>query len=153
MLIRPVRYEDAESLQRNCFGAMTAEQVAAEIASLVDSTDAVGLVAVDDDGNALATCTVTRLTHRLCRHRADLGGFVINPSAQGTGLARRIVNEASRYARGWGCTILEISCRGGTHAEAAYVGLGFTEWARLPGGYREEAGTFDEVRLWRSLDG
>ncbi|MBM7783586.1 GNAT family N-acetyltransferase [Tenggerimyces flavus] len=152
MLIRPVRYEDAASLQRHCFGAMTIEQVAAMIESLVDVTDTVSLVA-DDGSEAVASCTVTRLTHRLCRHRADIGGFVIAPSAQGTGLARRIVNEASRYAREWDCTILEISCRGGTHAEEAYVGLGFTEWARLPGGYREEAGTFDEVRLWKRLDG
>ncbi len=155
MLIRPVRKDDAESLQRNCFSATTVEQTTALIQPLIGAyarNEAVMLVA-ENDREVVATCTVKRLEHRLRRHRVDLGGFVIAPSAQGTGLARRIVNEASRYARDWGCTILELSCRGGTHAEEAYKGLGFVEWARLPGGYVEEAGTYDEVRLWRSVDG
>jgi GNAT superfamily N-acetyltransferase len=155
MLIRPVRNDDAGSLQRNCLSATTVEQTTALIQPLIGAyarNEAVMLVA-ENDGEVVATCTVKRLEHRLCRHRVDLGGFVIAPSARGTGLARRIVNEASRYARDWGCTILEISCRGGTHAEDAYKGLGFAEWARLPGGYIEEAGTYDEVRLWRRVDG
>jgi len=156
MLIRPVRYEDAASLTRNCFSGNTVDQTAAMISPLVDDfarAEAVWLVAADETDEIVGTCTITRLQHRLCRHRADLGGFVVTPPARGTGLARRIVDEASRYVREWGCTILEISCRGGTHAEDAYNGLGFTEWARLPGGFVEEAGTFDEVRLWKSVDG
>lgn len=95
---------------------------------------------------------LTRLEHHMCRHRADVGGFVVATRAQGTGLARKIVLAAEDKARTWGCTILEISCRGGTHAEDAYVGLGFIRRGRLPGGYHDRDGqVFDEVGLWRPI--
>ena len=71
------------------------------------------------------------------------------PDARGTGLARKMIEKATLHARNWGCSILEISCRGGTHAEAAYLGLGFAEWGRLRGGYHDRGDRiFDEVRLW-----
>jgi hypothetical protein len=61
----------------------------------------------------------------MCRHRADIGGFVV---------------------------ALEISCRGGTHAETAYRGLGFAEWGRLSGGYHDHGDQIiDEVRLWMPI--
>lgn len=155
MRIRAVRPEDVGGLQRNCFGASTVEETETLVRDLVQDQErgeVVCLVAVEDDGEVLGTCTLTRLEHRMCRHRADIGGFVVATSAQGTGLARKIVQAAEDKARSWGCTILEISCRGGTHAEDAYVGLGFIRWGRLPGGYHDRDGqVFDEVRLWRSI--
>ncbi len=155
MIIRPVRDEDAASLQRNCFGAITVEQTAEMIKPAVQEgkrEEAVMLVAVRDDGDVVGTCSVTRLQHRLCRHRAEVGGFVLTPAAQGTGLARQLIVAASRDAASWGCSILEISCRGGTHAEDAYLGLGFREWGRLPEGYHDHGGLiFDEVRLWMPI--
>jgi hypothetical protein len=36
-------------------------------------------------------------------------------------------------------------------AERAYRGLGFTEWARLPGGYLDYDAIYDEVRLYRPV--
>jgi GNAT superfamily N-acetyltransferase len=73
---------------------------------------------------------------------------VIHPEAQGSGLARRLTAGAAQWAQERGCEVLEIEVRGGTHAEGAYLGLGFVEWGRLPGGLVEEAGTFDEVCLY-----
>lgn len=155
MLIRPVREGDAGDLQRNCFSGTSLEQTTAMVEDAMAEQKrggAVTLVAVRDDGEVVGTCTVTRLQHRMCRHRADVGGFVIAPTAQGTGLARKIIEAACRHAANWGCTVLEISCRGGTHAEDAYIGLGFKEWGRLPDGYHDHGDlTYDEVRLWMPI--
>ncbi|MGV2385410.1 MAG UNVERIFIED_CONTAM: GNAT family N-acetyltransferase [Thermobifida fusca] len=155
MLIRPVRAEDAASLRRNCFSAMSLEDIASLIEDSADAMErgeGVMLVAVDGEKEAVGTCSVSRLGHRLCRHRAEISGFVVAPLSRGTGLARQIVEAARRQAASWGCTILEISCRGRTHAEDAYRGFGFTEWGRLPGGFHDDSGLiFDEVRLWMPI--
>ena len=88
----------------------------------------------------------------LTRHRVGVGGFVVAPRSRGTGLARRLMDEAAEWARRWGGTMLEISCRGGTHAEEAYRGLGFIEWGRLPQGLIEPDGVaFDEVHYYRPV--
>jgi hypothetical protein len=41
------------------------------------------LVAVDRSGGVVGMTTVKRLQHRMCRHRAELGGLVILPTARG----------------------------------------------------------------------
>ncbi|TCO30465.1 ribosomal protein S18 acetylase RimI-like enzyme [Kribbella steppae] len=155
MLIRPVRESDIESLHRNRLCGLTIEETAELVMSATDEEhgdESRFLVAVAQGGGVVGMTTVKRLKHRMCRHRAELGGFVILPVARGTGLARRIVDAASRHAGDWGCSILEVSCRGGTHAEKAYVGLGFQVWGQLPGGFHDHDGlVFDEVRLWMSL--
>lgn len=155
MIIRPVREEDTASLQRNCFTQSTFEQTAEIVRPSLDDhnhDETVMLVAVGDDGEVVGNCTLTRQQHRMCRHRAEVGGFVIVPSSRGTGLARKILGVASQYARDWGCSILEIGCRGGTHAEDAYVGLGFRVWARLPDGFHDHGDRrYDEVRLWMPI--
>lgn len=108
-------------------------------------------VAVDDSNDVLGSVTVTRNQHRLRRHRASLGGFVVRESSRGTGVARKLNEACAEWAREQGCTILELEVRGGTHAEGAYRGLGFVEYGRLPGGMVEEAGTFDQVEMFMHL--
>ncbi len=145
--VREVELEDVESLQRNCFSLNTVEQTRANVESALmkaKSGEAISLVAVRRD-DIVGNVSVTRNAHRLQRHRAHLGGFVIHPSAQGQRLARTLTSAAARWAAERGCSILELDCRGGTHAEDAYRGLGFREWGRLPDGFIEEAGTFDQV--------
>lgn len=152
--IREVELGDAASLQRNCFSLNTVEQTWANVgAALANAARGEGtsLVAVRD-GEVIGNVSVSRNVHRLERHRAHLGGFVIHPSAQGQGVARRLTVAAARWAAGHGCHILEVACRGGTRAEDAYRGLGFTEWARLPAGYVEGAGTFDQVGFHLRID-
>lgn len=155
MHLRPMRETDIDDLRLNCYGGMDAEPARQMLLTLppgVAEADRFVVVAEDDGGEVVANCTMSRLAHRMCRHRADLGGFVITPRAQGTGLARRLVGYLAEHARhDWGCTILEIACRGGTHAERAYLGLGFTEYARLPAGYDDHGVIYDEVRLFRPL--
>ncbi|MGW7683598.1 N-acetyltransferase family protein [Kribbella sp. NPDC054772] len=104
----------------------------------------------ENQGGVVGMTTVERLAHRMRGHRAKLGGFVIVPAARGTGLARQIVDAAGSQANAWGCSVLEVSCRGGTNAERAYVGLGFREWGRMPDGFHDRGGQlYDEVLLWK----
>lgn len=151
MLIRQARPEDAPALRESCFDATPVAEIRAWIdtarAADRDGTGAM-LVAADDLGTAVGTLSVSLRTHRLERHRAEIGGFVIRADHRGTGLARRLADAAAGWARDRGCTILELTCRGGTHAEAAYRGLGFREWGRLPAGLVEPAGTFDQVNFY-----
>lgn len=154
MLIRPVTEEDVESLRDNCFSTTTVDQTRSNVQAalvLMSAGEGTSLVAVDERGQVVGNLTVTRKTHRLERHRAEIGGFVITPRAQGSGLARTLVDAAAEWATDHGCTMLEISCRGRTRAEDAYIGLGFQEWGRLPGGYREPAGVFEQVNLFKEL--
>lgn len=152
MLIRPVREDDVGSLHENRLCGLTIEETTQLVTAAVreeGGRESCFLVAVADDGGVVGMTTVRRLTHRMCRHRAELGGFVIVPAARGTGLARRIVNAAGGCAHDWGCSVLEVSCRGGTDAERAYLGLGFQIWGRLPGGFHDRGERiFDEVKLW-----
>lgn len=139
------------SLRDSCFSALdlnqTRENVDAALA-LVAAGEGTSLVAVEED-RVVGNLTVTR--KRLERHRVEVGGFVVAPSARGSGLARRLIDGAEAWARASGCTILELSCRGGTHAEDAYIHLGFREWGRLPDGCREPRGEFDQVNLYRRI--
>ena len=151
--IRPVELADAVSLTENCFTLNTVDEVRANVERALaqaEAGDGVSLVAVTD-GRVLANVTVSLNAHRLRRHRAHLGGFVIHPDSQGSGLARRLTAASATWAQDKGCELLEIEVRGGTSAEAAYLRLGFTEWARLPGGLVEDAGTYDEVCLYLSI--
>ena len=149
-----MRLEDVESLQRNCFSLNTVEQTRSMVEAAMAKRDAGEgtLLVAARDAEVLGNVTVTRNAHRLERHRAHLGGFVIHPDAQGQGLARQFVAAAATWARDHGCSLLELGCRGGTHAEEAYRGLGFIEWGRLPGGFVEEAGTFDQVCFYADID-
>lgn len=112
------------------------------------------LVATDQDDLAIGTCTLTRRRHRLERHRAEIGGFVIRADHRGTGVARKLVEGCATLAREmWSAQTLELGVRGGTHAEDAYRGLGFTEWARFPGGFQDRDATYDDVRLFLPVGG
>ena len=96
--------------------------------------------------------TLIQPDHILTRHRVGVAGFVVASRARGTGVARRLIDEAAEWARRWGGTMLEISCRGGTRAEEAYRGLGFIEWGRLTQGHIDHDGAaFDDVHFYRPL--
>ncbi|WP_427889284.1 GNAT family N-acetyltransferase [Kribbella sp. GL6] len=156
MIIRRVRTADIASLHANRLCGLTIDETTELVRSAVEQEtgeEFCFLVAADEQGVAGMT-TVRRLEHRMRRHRAELGGFVIVPAARGTGLARRIVGAAGDVVARWGCSVLEVSCRGGTEAERAYRGLGFEEWGRLPDGLRDRGGlVYDEVRLWTAAVG
>lgn len=151
-MIRVARVEDAASLQQVCYTATSLEIVRGWLDPAEDA-DRVVLVATTGDDAAIGNCTLTRHRHWLERHRAEIHGFVIGSDHRGTGVARRLVEACSDYARAnWDAATLELAVRGGTHAEDAYRGLGFVEWARMPDGLHDRDGVYDDVRLFRPVD-
>ncbi len=152
MRIRRATEHDLGELRRAIFTEMSLAELRAADERFNRPPDSIQVVAENDDREIVASCNLIRETHRMRRHRAELGGFVIIPTERGSGLARRMIDYLARYARReWDVSILDVACRGGTAAERAYRGLGFTEWARLPNGYVDYDAVYDEVRLFRSL--
>ncbi|MFC7619699.1 GNAT family N-acetyltransferase [Microlunatus sp. GCM10028923] len=148
MAIRVGRADDAEALQQACFSGTPVDVVRGWL-DPPQGPDRVLLVATDQDDIVIGTCTLTRHRHRMERHRAEIGGFVIRVDHRGTGVARKLVAGCAAFARAeWSSETLELGVRGGTHAENAYRGLGFTEWARFPAGLRDRDTSYDDVRLF-----
>ncbi|NYE72282.1 GNAT family N-acetyltransferase [Microlunatus parietis] len=148
MAIRVGRADDAEALQQVGFSGTPVDVVRGWL-DPPQGPDRVLLVATDQNDVAIGTCTLTRRRHRMERHRAEIGGFVIRADHRGTGVARKLVEGCAAFARElWSSQTLELGVRGGTHAEDAYRGLGFTEWARFPGGLRDRDATYDDVRMF-----
>jgi GNAT superfamily N-acetyltransferase len=151
-MIRIGSPDDAAALQQACYRGASVEMIR-EWLEPAEEADRVLLVATDDADVAIGNCTLTRRAHRMERHRAEIGGFVISPVHRGTGVARQLVDACVDYARTiWGSETLELGVRGGTHAEDAYRWLGFVEWARMPSGLRDRDGIYDDVRLYRRID-
>lgn len=150
-MIRMGRPDDAVALRNACYASASVEMIH-DWLDPAEETDRVLLVAADDADVAIGNCTLTRRTHRMERHRAELGGFVISPDHRGTGVARQLVDACAEYAhRKWASETLELGVRGGTHAEDAYRGLGFVEWARMPRGLHDRDAIYDDVRLYRPV--
>jgi len=76
---------------------------------------------------------------------------------QGRGIARALLQQTLEEAVTWGIELLTVGVRGGTPAEEVYHRLGFREYARLPGGFKEmcdgEVLTFDDVSLYHPSNG
>lgn len=150
-MIRIGQPDDANALHRSCYPNAPAELIRSWL-DPAEEPERVLLIATDDDDSAIGNCTLTRHQHRLERHRAEIGGFVISPHYRGTGVARQLVEACAAYAHTtWASESLELGVRGGTHAEDAYRGLGFIEWARMPGGLHDHDRTYDDVRLYRRV--
>lgn len=152
--IRPVRLEDAVHLQANCFSRNTVDEVREQIRrglSEFARQERVPLVA-EVGGAVVGSADLERETHRLQRHRAGWGGVVVCGLYQRRGIARALLQETLTWAAAWGIEILTVGVRGGTPAEEVYHRLGFREYARLPGGFKETRDgallVFDEVALY-----
>ena len=109
------------------------------------------------DGTVVGSANLARETHRLTRHRATWGGVVVCGHYQGRGIARALLQETLAQASSWGIELLTVGVRGGTPAEEVYHRLGFREYARLPGGFKEvrdgELLFFDDVSLYLPVPG
>jgi len=112
------------------------------------------------EADGLITCISLRIpwaelareTHRLLSHRAEWGGVVVCRHYQRRGIARALLQETLVRAASWGIELVTVGVRGGTGAEQVYHRLGFREYARLPGGFKEvcdgKVTVFDDVRLY-----
>jgi len=151
-VVRIATPDDAVALHQFCYPGTPIDTVRA-LLDPAEEIDRVVLVATASDDVTIGTCTLTRHQHRLERHRAEIRGFVIAPEHRGTGVARQLVQGCADYAcMSWNAATLELAVRGGTHAEDAYPGLGFVEWARMPNGLQDEDRAYDDVRLSRPVN-
>jgi GNAT superfamily N-acetyltransferase len=154
IIIRRVRREDAADLQANCFSRNHLSEVQQQIeGSLAGMAENRWLHLVAEvDGTVVGSAELKRETHRLLSHRAEWTGVVVCGLYQGRGIARALLQKTLEEATTWGIELLTVGVRGGTPAESVYHRLGFREYARLPGGFKEvrdgELMVFDEVSLY-----
>jgi GNAT superfamily N-acetyltransferase len=156
IVVRAVQTVDAAQLRENVFSANTLAQVEERIAGNVRAFEKgteVHLVA-EVDGVVVGAGGMVRNAFPLHAHRGELVSLVVHPHYQRRGIARRIVEQIVKRAVSMGLEILEVSCRGGTPAEAVYPRLGFVEWGRLPRGIVEPWGdhrVYDQVHFYMPL--
>ena len=154
VIIRRVRGEDAADLQANCFSRNTLIEVQQHLDnSLAGMADNRWLHLVAEvDRMVVGSAELKRETHRLLSHRAEWTGVVVCGHYQGRGIARALLQETLAHAASWSIELLTVGVRGGTPAEEVYHHLGFREYARLPGGFKEvrdgELLVFDDVSLY-----
>ncbi len=143
VILRRATLADADSIANNIKSLNTADEIRAQI-QIFAECNMTHIVAEEDGrivGNALLV--PSRYYPQGEAHRAELADFVINPSHQGSGLARRLIDALAEAAIAQGVTQLETSCRDSdARALAAYRGLGFVEWGHLPNAWDEGGLTF-----------
>ena len=154
VLIRRVRREDAPDLQTYCFSRNQLDDVQQQIErSLAGMAENRWLHLVAEvDGIVVGSAELKHETHRLLSHRAEWTGVVVCSLYRGRGIARALLTKTLAQAALWSIEIVTVGVRGGTLAEEVYRRLGFREYARLPGGFKEvrdgEVLIFDEVGLY-----
>jgi GNAT superfamily N-acetyltransferase len=133
--IRPVRPEDVEGLNENCFPRASRDEVRRIIeASLRGTLDGryIHLVA-DADGQVVGTVELGAQGGR-ARHRGELFRFVVSENHRGKGIARGLLDAIRAEAKKMDIEMIDAAARANTQAEDAYRKLGFVEFGRLPGG-------------------
>ena len=156
LIIRPVELKDARQFRDNLYTRNTLEQIEALIVENIQKSEEkklVHMVAVLE-GEIVGTAILTKNSHPLRSHRAEVGGLVVKYELWGRGIARRLIEECKRLAGGMGVNILEVSCRGGEQAEIIYRHLGFIEYSRMSKGLIEpwnEHQAFDDAYLYQPI--
>ena len=153
IVIRPVRPEDAEDLQYNCFSANFLDEVKTDIEERIKAFEKGQLVhlVAEVEGVVIGTGILTKNYHPYKTHRGKVGSLVVHPDYQRKGIARSIIDAMHCYAESMGLRYLDVGCRGGTPAENVYPRLGFFECSRIPEVLVEPWGenlVFDEVSFY-----
>src|SRR5438067_816866 len=93
VIIRPVEQIDACQLRQNCFPMNTLEEMESLIAANIRAfaEDTTVMLVAETDGKIVGSITLQRRLHRLCKHRAEVGGLVIHSPYQGRGIARWLI--------------------------------------------------------------
>ena len=72
---------------------------------------------------------------------APITALVVSQGQRGKGVARRLLDEAERAARTWGCDLLEVSSGRRPERDAAHRAAGFADAADRSVRYRKELGS------------
>jgi len=104
---------------------------------------------VTRDGGGLTGCVYVELR----RPRAYFGMLSVAPSRQGTGLGRRLVDDAERYARDHGCDAMDIRVVNlRTELPAFYRKLGYVERGTEPVNDPRALQPFHFILMSKALD-
>jgi GNAT superfamily N-acetyltransferase len=110
------------------------------------------LLTVDDRPAGWAA--LLRAASPLRRHWATVLRVQVDPSRQGAGLGRLLMDGIHEIARADGLEFLQLGARDRTGVDGFYRRLGYQEFGRLPGAIRVAPGDDrDEILLVRRLDG
>ncbi len=70
-------------------------------------------------------------------HRAEVRKLLVHPGCRGQGLARALMAEVERRARGLGRSLITLDTRTGDKAEPLYASLGYKTAGVIPGYCRD----------------
>ena len=98
------------------------------------------LLAAWSEGELVGTVQLDLGTPADARHRADLEGLLVHPSARGRGIGRALVQRGEQAAQRHGRSLLVLEARENSAAEALCRQLGWTRLGCIPGYTRDAAG-------------
>ena len=91
------------------------------------------LLAAEVDGRLAGTVQLIHDTMPNQPHRAEVSKLLVHPDFRRRGIARALMAELERRARGMGRTLLTLDTRTGDDAERLYTALGFQTTGVIPG--------------------
>ena len=106
-------------------------------------------VAVDDDGRVLGLCIVHPNNIGRCGVIAN-ASYAVASSARGKGAGEALVRESLRRAKDLGFRVMQFNAvvASNTAAIRLYEKIGFQPLGTVPGAYRHNDGSFEDIRLF-----
>lgn len=98
------------------------------------------------DGGLIGITGCRRHARQKLRHKADIWGVYVTPAARRRGVARRLLEAALAYARGWpGVGQVHLTVTASNHAARdLYASLGFCTYGTEPRSLKLGERYFDE---------
>lgn len=147
--IRPVKLEDAPTLQKNCLSADTldmVENVLKNDMEAMNKGDKVRLVA-DLEGEVIGNLELVFSHHPLEFHTSEIYTVVVDPRFQRKVIATKLIETALKIARERRQKIVKIGVEAkNVPAERVYTKAGFKEYGRLEHGIVRN-GVYDDIIL------
>jgi ribosomal protein S18 acetylase RimI-like enzyme len=156
LLVRRINEADLPAVQKLRREALAADPLAFTASAdspIVLSEDAAVFAAFDSDAPVGMVGVYLQKSAKL-RHRAEIWGFFVQPSARGRGLGRKLMEAAIAHARTWN-GVVQVQL-GVSHTAVAakqlYESLGFKEWGLEPRALLWQGTAVDEYHLTLRFD-
>ena len=129
VIVRPMRSEDAPRVA-NLTTQLGYPSTDADISrrfQLIGERSDTRLFVAEENGRVVGWIHVQAASLLECDARAEIWGLVVDESARGTGVGRRLVEAAEDWARGRGLPSIALrSNQRRTDAQGFYLHLGYT---------------------------
>ncbi len=104
---------------------------------------------MDDDGRVLGLCIVHPNNIGRCGVIAN-ASYAVASSAMGKGAGEALVRESLRRAKDLGFRVMQFNAvvASNTAAIRLYEKIGFQPLGTVPGAYRHNDGSFEDIRLF-----